>query len=541
MKVMFIVNDLGVNEPFGPMMLSAILRENGHLTTLGVLKKEDVTKKIASWKPDMLAYSMMSVDMVDMKRFNDSLRKSIKIFTILGGPHATLDRNCVNDSGIDAICVGEGDEAIVDVVAALEKGKSLEAISNIMTSSESTLELRHLIEDFDSLPFMDRDLVYAYPEMARFGIKGIWTSRGCAFQCPYCFNNRYNKLYKGKGNIVRRRSVDSVIKETAELVANYRVDFIRIQDDVFALRVDGWLREFCERWASEIGIPFYCLLRVEYVTDEMALCLKKAGCFSICMSTESADDNVRNGMLRRRATKKELTKVFAIFKKYKINVYTNAMLGLPFTSIDQDIASLDLYVKVRPEMPNFSIFMPYPGTDLGDYCKQASIHDPDRESINYGMRNMSPLTCFSKREKEVQYNICQLAIVAVKFPILRNLIVKHLIYWKPNKIFFVVHYLFAVSSFGRKIFYFRHTPVEYVELIIKTVKHYLYDFFKKESERSPSPRLRTPNETEGMPRRGQRKAELKKCMEVMSKGSLHVLPEPSVSMKVRHLPLDKLV
>ena len=525
MKVMFIVNDLGVNEPFGPMMLSAILRKNGHLTTLGVLKKDDVTKKVASWKPDMLAYSMMSVDMEDMTKFNDSLRKRVKIFTILGGPHATLDRTCVNDSGIDAICVGEGDEAIVEVVAALEKGKSLEGISNIVTSSEPTLKLRHFIEDLDRLPFIDRDLVYAYPEMARFGIKGIWASRGCAFQCPYCFNNRYNQLYKGKGNIIRRRSVDSIIRETTELVANYRVDFIRIQDDVFALRFDDWLREFSERWASEIGIPFYCLLRVEYVTDEMVLCLKKAGCFSICMSTESADDNVRNGMLRRRATKKELENVFAIFKKYKINVYTNTMLGLPFTSIDQDIESVDLYVKVRPEMPNFSIFMPYPGTDLGDYCKREGIYDPGRARISYGMRNMSPLTCFSKKEKEVQYNICQLAIVAVKFPVLRNLIVDHLIYWKPNRMFFVVHYLFAVSSFGRKIFFFRHTPVEYVELIIKTVKHYLYDFFKKESERSPSPRLRTPNETERMPRRGQRSAELEKCMEVMSKGSLHVLPE----------------
>ena len=42
---MFIVNDLGVNEPFGPMILSAILKQKGHDTTLGVLRKEDVAKK----------------------------------------------------------------------------------------------------------------------------------------------------------------------------------------------------------------------------------------------------------------------------------------------------------------------------------------------------------------------------------------------------------------------------------------------------------------------------------------------------------------
>ena len=41
MKVMFIVDNLGVNEPFGPMILSAVLKQKGHETVLGVLNKED--------------------------------------------------------------------------------------------------------------------------------------------------------------------------------------------------------------------------------------------------------------------------------------------------------------------------------------------------------------------------------------------------------------------------------------------------------------------------------------------------------------------
>ena len=483
MKVMFIVNDLGVNEPFGPMILSSILKREGHRINLGVLQKEDVLKKILSWKPDMLAYSMMSVDMKDMKIFNDQLRKKIHIFTILGGPHATLDRNCINDPGIDAICVGEGDEAIVDVINCLEKGKILEDIPNILASSNSQLNLRNLITDLDALPFMDRDLVYSYPEMARFGIKGIWTSRGCIFPCPYCFNNRYNLLYRKKGKILRRRSVSSVIEETKRLAANYRVDFIRIQDDVFVHKVDDWLIEFAERWASEIKMPFYCLLRSELVTSEMAHYLQKAGCHSICMSIEAADEQVRNSMLRRKLTKEKLESAFKIFKAHGINVYANTMLALPFTSIEHDIKSLDFAIKVQPEMPNFSIFMPYPGTDLGDYCKRKGITSKDDE-ITYGMRNMSPLTCFSKKEKKVQYNLCQLAIVAVQLPLLRNIIVNHLIYWQPNKIFFMFHYFFAITAYGRKIFPFKHSIREYIELIIRTVKHYMYDFTQKADPKS---------------------------------------------------------
>jgi len=529
---MFVVNDLGVNEPFGPMILSAILKEKGHETILGVIQKEDVMEKISSWKPDMLAYSMMSVDMTDMKKFNDALRRDRKIFTLLGGPHATLDRSCIRDPNIDAICVGEGDQAIVEVVEYLEKGKEkdIAEISNIMVSEDTPINLNHFIEDLDALPFMDRELVYAYSQMARFGIKGVWATRGCVFKCPYCFNNRYNQLYKGKGKIVRRRSVDSMIRETLELVANYRVEFIRIQDDAFVLKVDEWLKKFAERWSSEIGIPFYCLLRPESVTDEMAFYLKKAGCHSICMSIEAADDQVRRHMLRRQASKVQLEEAFRIFKKHKINVYANTMLALPFTSLDHDIASIDFAMKVKPDMPNFSIFMPYPGTDLGDYCQRVGIYDPNKEDIQFGMRNMSPLTCFTKQEREAQYNICQLAIVAVKLPFLRKLIVNHLINWKPNKVFFLIHYLFAIHAYGRKIFYFKHTFGEYIDLFIRTIKHYIYDFFQKSEDKKLTHRSKSLAETLTTLNEKTRIQELAECLEAMTGSQIVSTPREGVTV-----------
>ncbi len=511
---MFIVNDLGVNEPFGPMVLSAVLKKTGHETTLGVIKKGDVEEKIRAWKPDMLAYSMMSVDMHDMKNFNDDLRKRVKLFTLLGGAGPSLDRSCVNDLGIDAVCVGEGEDAIIEIVKRVEQHKGLDGIPNVITRSEKELTRRHLIEDFDKYPFMDRELIYAYPEMRHFGIKGIWTSRGCLFSCPYCFNNRYNSLFKDSGRIVRRRSVDSVIKETKQLIASYRTSFIRIQDDVFAHKTDEWLKEFSERWALEVRVPFYCLLRSEFVTDELVLCLKKAGCVSVGMSIESADDDVRNRMMRRRVTKVQLEDAFRILKKYEISVYTNTMLALPFTTLEHDIASLDFSIKVKPEMPNFSIFMPYPGTDLGDYCRNRGVYDPVHEAIDFGMRNMSPLSCFSKKEKTAQYNLCQLSIVGVKFPKLRNLIVNHLIYWTPNPLFFLIHYVLAVFSYGKKVFYFKHSAAEYFTLIKRTLRHYFYDFTKKGNKSSLS--IQPTAHVCITQRGGARSHELELCMKAMS-------------------------
>jgi hypothetical protein len=252
----------------------------------------------------------------------------------------------------------------------------------------------------------------------------------------------------------------------------------------------------------------------------MAFYLKKAGCFSVCMSIEAADDDVRIRMMRRRVTRERLEEAFRILKKYGINVYANSMLAMPFTTLEHDIASVDFAIKVRPEMPNFSIFMPYPGTDIGDYCKDAGIYDP-ADDITYGMRNMSPLTCFSEKEKEAQYNLCQLAIVAVKFPKLRDLIVGRLIHRKPNKIFFLLHYFFAVTTYGRKIFRFRHSPAEYIELILRTMRHYLYDFTKKDAGEAPKGKATKRADTHVCMNDQERIREFEKCADAMSVSHLY--------------------
>jgi hypothetical protein len=52
-------------------------------------------------------------------------------------------------------------------------------------------------------------------------------------------------------------------------------------------------------------------------------------------------------------------------------------------------------------------------------------------------------------------------------------------------LFFLLHYAFAVTTYGRKIFKYDHTPREYVELAFRTLKHYLYDFTKEGKVEDP--------------------------------------------------------
>ena len=64
----------------------------------------------------------------------------------------------------------------------------------------------------------------------------------------------FHEMYKGKGKFVRRFSVDRVIEEMKEVKSKYKMDFVRIGDDLFAIKVDDWLEEFAEKLTVPQGL-----------------------------------------------------------------------------------------------------------------------------------------------------------------------------------------------------------------------------------------------------------------------------------------------
>ena len=116
----------------------------------------------------------------------------------------------------------------------------------------------------------------------------------------YCHNDYYKKLYKGKGKVVRRFSTGRIIEEIKSIRDNYKVDFIKFGDDLFAARVDNWLKEFLKKYHEEINLPFNCYLRLDMVDDELLSLLSNAGCYSVHLSIDSCSSYVREKILNRK-------------------------------------------------------------------------------------------------------------------------------------------------------------------------------------------------------------------------------------------------
>ena len=337
----------------------------------------------------------------------------------MGGPHPTYFPDILSKCDLDGICVGEGDNAILNIINNIYEGKDLSGIPNVLCKTNYNLGLtkKELITDLDSLPFVDREFIFnAVPYYRSIRLRSFLTQRGCPYNCSYCHNHAFNSMFCGHGNILRRRSVDNVIDEIKYVIGKYSpVNLIRFGDDTFAHKIDNWLIDFLDRYKREIGLPFYCLMRSNTLTEDMAKILSKAGCHSIGMSIETGDEDIRNNVLKRNLSDEMVIKSFEYARKYNIKTYGNTMFGIPGTTLTDDFYSFKFTKKLKLSVPTFGIFCPYPGTELTKYAIEKGLLDKNSE-LESKYSFTSELNCYTKQEKNIQLRMMYLSSVFCSLP-----------------------------------------------------------------------------------------------------------------------------
>lgn len=475
MKVLFAFKSENFVVPAGLCLISAIAREKGHQCYLSELNSVDMLEYVAKLRPDVIAYSSSTGEAKHYLTLNQKIKARFpEIFTIMGGPHTTFYPEVIKQSSLDAICVGEGEGAFADILDALEANSLVENISNIVTPKKSAFTLRNLVEDLDTLPFPDYALLYDNTGMGNYPLKSFITSRGCPYDCTYCFNACWHKLYKDKGTYIRRHSVDYVMEDIQKVRERWPLSTVKFYDDVFVYRVDDWLEEFARKYRKLIGLPFFILTRADLLTEDMAKLLKWAGCRTISMSIEAGNPEIRNKMLRRQMSDKQIIRAHRICDKYGIFTFTNCIIGLPGTTVENDIESIDLSIRCKVDWVEFIIFHPYPGAQLADECIEKGWYKPDYSKIHTSYMHSSPLSCFTAKEKNVQMNLTALGAVAVVLPFLRNLVVNHLIHWRHNRFFTLFFYLLKMYVIRRKIYVTKTSLGESLRIFSRSLKQELF-------------------------------------------------------------------
>lgn len=472
MHLLFIVKEID-NEPQGILLLSSVLKQAGHQVSLVVATEEDPVEAALRLRPDVVGYTVYTGPHTWYLELNQRIRAQLPgVFSIFGGPHPTFFPEMIEREGVDGLCIGEGEYATLEMMNALERnggGVRLTdpAIPNWWFKLNGEIvrnPLRPLLtsSELDALPYSDRELLYAaHPQSRRTKIKPFITGRGCPYDCAFCFNKAYSDLYGGQGRRFRRRGVDNVIGELKEVTAQYDVRFVLFMDDTFILQ-DKWLQEFMARYRDEIGLPFWCQVRANLMTDEKAALFKDAGCVSVSFGLEAGNDRLRNAVLNRNMSREQILGAAETLRRHGITFMTNNMLGLPTGTLENDFETLELNAQCRPAYANVFLFQPYPKTALGEWAYEHGWMMGSFDDLSGSVSDDTVIKFGDESEKRQIENLQKLFALAVEFPWLLP-VIRRLIRFPSNQLFWLVYKVWKGWAIKNRMFPFRMAPREYLE------------------------------------------------------------------------------
>lgn len=403
MKILFV--QLRFESNMAVMCLSSFLEREGYKTEVMIIEGERdyVTKVKEEIRPNVIAYSATTVDIKKLLTTNTTLKENFDFFSIFGGAHPTFFPELIEkEPYIDAICIGEGEYAMGELLEKLKNGQGLDHIENLYVKKDGRIirnRLRPLIKDLDSLPFLNKHIYsnyYCNPYLLENVPIRFLASRGCPYKCTYCFNHKFFELYGVQGKLVRKRSVDSIIQEIKEVKKDFDIPMVSFVDDIFCIP-KAWIREFAEKYSSEIALPYSINTRPNTVTDEIAALLKMSGCYYVTFSVETGDEFLRNIILKRNINDEDIISAANLLHKYNIHFCTGNMLGIPGETLETLKKTVEINQRCAPHYAWASLFQPFPGMELTSYAIEKGYFDGNFETIGDDQFTDSPLELERKR------------------------------------------------------------------------------------------------------------------------------------------------
>jgi anaerobic magnesium-protoporphyrin IX monomethyl ester cyclase len=435
------------NQYPGIMSISALLESRGFEVAVVPADVEGIVERVRRDDQTLLAYSTPTTYYRFYRELNAEVRRRApSALSLFGGPHPTFFPQMIEDEGVDAICIGEGEQAMLELVSAVAEARPFTAIDNWWVKRDGVVHrnpVRPLLDDLDSLPPPAHG-VWRRAVSRAVSQAVVITGRGCPNDCSYCFNHVYRQLYQGNGKPVRRRSVEHVMRELRQLKAD-GCRFLRFMDDTFILS-PAWVEEFAGRYRDEIALPFSCLVRANLVTEKIVRCLRDAGCFRMLLGLEAGDERVRNEILHRKMTREVMVRAARTIREAGLKLVTANILAIPGGSFQADWETLELNVECRPHFASVALLHPYPRTAIFARAEQEGMLGASEVlalegSFGFGLR--SPLRYADPREKRRSENLQKFFALATRFPWIRP-IVRRLVELPPNRLFDAV-YLASVN------------------------------------------------------------------------------------------------
>ena len=363
--------------PLSTLIAAALLRREGHEVALFDATFESgigaFEAKLDALRPD--AVLLMEDNFNFLTKMCTTARRETALEMIglaakrgcriaVNGPDASDNPAIYLCAGADAVVLGEGEMAMLDVANLWREGAGdLADIRGLILPGSDHVQPtkpRRPEQDLDHLPHPAWDMleVHAYRQ-AWIDAHGefswnIVTSRGCPYACNWCAKPTFGRRYSV-------RSPEDVALEMQRLKREVAPDHLWFTDDILGLDVD-WICAFADEIERNgARIPFTMQSRVNLMTERSVAALARAGAREVWLGIESGSQKILDAM-DKGTTVKAGRSATRLLKAHGIKACWFIQLGYPSESWEDLLATRDLIRDERPDEIGVSVAYPLPGT-----------------------------------------------------------------------------------------------------------------------------------------------------------------------------------
>jgi len=367
--------------PLGPLYLATALKKNGFEPKIIHKNARDfdaIQSEVEEFGPDLVGLSVFTGYLNQRCVALSQNLKAKGYLIVWGNAHPSLvpSEVLVKDY-VDFIITGEGEETLVELIKNLgekTKYKDIKGLCFKNEQGEIIINSRRdfiIIDDYLidwSLIDVEKYLVPYFSDRYK-RVLAVTTSRGCPFNCQFCYNLVFNNRRW------RAHSPEKLVANLKPVIAKYRIDAIRFLDDNFF--VD---RERAIKIAAGLGRPYFGDSRVEVIDKEFVERLKKTKCQEIMFGFESGSDRILRDVVKKGTGTKEIINAVTALKSSGIMASGSFVFGLPSETEEEYKETLRFIVKLLEINNNLAFtggwFLPYPGTGLYEKAKELGFKPP---------------------------------------------------------------------------------------------------------------------------------------------------------------------
>ncbi len=379
--------------PLGLAYVAAVLEENDipveiiDCNGMGVTW-EDLPGKIIKASPDIVGTGGMTPMFSGAVRAV-SMAKEIdpEIVTVVGGIHATFmyEDSLKENSPIDIMVRGEGEETMVELVRCLEKNSDLKKVKGIAYRKGDTViatEKRPPV-DVNNLPLPAYHLLpmenYFFDFLGEFTT--VLTSRGCPFSCTFCSECDF------WGRPWRPRNPESVGEELEIVNRKYKREAVWFGDDCFNVDYNH-IKGICEQIQErDLDVQWFYQGRADFVIKHKDLLplMRKTGNIMTQIGIEAATDQELTS-IDKRITTDQVKEAVALLKKHDIVPQGLMIIGTFDDTAETILYKVKFMKSLKVDFPVFTMFTPFPGSKLYEQAKKEGIIE-DFNFDHYDMAN----------------------------------------------------------------------------------------------------------------------------------------------------------